>query len=241
MKYVNKILVALSILSLLPISLKTVCSSVCPASLGSSLGGIWLAIDNKNIDEIKKIIKKSTDDDVVNKSDPDDNYTPLSYACRLSDFNVIKFLLENGAKKSINTEPEMGSPIEQIIYEPKNKNILILLLKYGSIITEEAIEELKSGIEIEKNLTDYDLKQIGRERQSFDEINKIIDLTQKFDKANGTSKISIIDEQKDADLKDMLIGRLSNKFGTDYIMEKSFPRGLKPQGKLVDVKIKTKN
>ncbi|MFC1843017.1 ankyrin repeat domain-containing protein, partial [Candidatus Dependentiae bacterium] len=76
-------------------------AALLSSSLSFAGGNIFDAIKKRNIKEVKRLVEKEKID--VNKAD-DYGETPLSCACWRNSLDMVKCLVENGAKKSINKE-----------------------------------------------------------------------------------------------------------------------------------------
>ena len=58
--------------------------------------------------------------------------TPLYLACKLGDSEIVKYLIINGAKSSINTPTRNGNTCLMVAVAHNNINLVIVLLEYGA-------------------------------------------------------------------------------------------------------------
>jgi len=80
---------------------------------------------NGDIRKVKRLIKSGTN---VNAKGIND-YTPLYFACRTGNMEIIKLLMDNGAKDSVNVVADQGNSPMMWAEEYKNKEMMDLLTK----------------------------------------------------------------------------------------------------------------
>ena len=90
---------------------------------------IFAAIEKKDIKRVAEILQDTSFD--VNKAD-NDNWTPLYWACRINNLDIVKLLLANGAQESINKADKLGSTPLYSACENDNLGIVKLLLADGA-------------------------------------------------------------------------------------------------------------
>ena len=90
---------------------------------------IFAAINKNDHKRVKEILKYEGFD--VNKAD-NDNWTPLYWACRINNLDIVKLLLANGAQESINKADKLGSTPLYSACENDNLGIVKLLLADGA-------------------------------------------------------------------------------------------------------------
>ena len=66
--------------------------------------GLWSAACDNDLDRCKDLLKRGHD---PNRTDTS-GYTPLHYAVRSASENLVKHLLDAGAKKGIDTQTRAG-------------------------------------------------------------------------------------------------------------------------------------
>jgi len=85
--------------------------------------------------ELKKYCSKEIKDINLNETIPDFDVTPLTFACKNNNENIVRWLIENGA--DVNKENKDGntSLIEACYYG--NDNIIKLLIENGADVNKE--------------------------------------------------------------------------------------------------------
>jgi ankyrin repeat protein len=61
-----------------------------------------------------------------------DGDTPLYFACRKGEIDVIEYLLANGAKNTINNKLNDGNTLLHVFTELNESDIILLLLNYDA-------------------------------------------------------------------------------------------------------------
>ena len=87
------------------------------------------AIEKKDIKRVAEILQDTSFD--VNKAD-NDNWTPLYWACRINNLDIVKLLLANGAQESINKANNDGKTPLYLACWKDNLDIVKLLLANGA-------------------------------------------------------------------------------------------------------------
>jgi len=166
-------------------------------------GGIWAAIEkfydaytdvqDIYLQRIRQIVAGQNFD--INQRfeyKPGHFVTPLLFAChgsRQEDLSaeLVRFLLENGAEKSVNILDELGnSPISSILNPCRpNFEIIKLLLEYGAK-DERAIQDFIKKIKSSKDLTEQGWYRLLLAVQKF---YKSTDKTKVIDKYKNNQEI----------------------------------------------------
>lgn len=105
------------------------------------------AIKNEDIAEIEQMLESGVDPNVITASEYDMRFLnaletgpqrPLSVACDVANLEIVEMLIEHGA--TAEPDDKSGwSPLNQTLfhYQPDDKAIVELLLKYGADINED--------------------------------------------------------------------------------------------------------
>jgi hypothetical protein len=166
-----------------------------PNTSMEEFGGIWAAIEKGYFSEVEKIVRGKN----FNINQTVEFYgrvTPLMLACYdfgNLNFNIIKFLLENGADKSVNIDDgNSGFPLLMPIYGCYRGNafdVVKLLLEYGAKVDKKS-------------------KRAAKEKKG-KRVLELFNAVEKFDKAQN--KKNFIDKYaKDGEIYDLLTKRWLN-------------------------------
>lgn len=169
------------------------------ANLGN--GGYYQGEDLVRLSDITKLLLQHSTKETINKQNNENGWTALIYACRNDDLNMVKLLLEKGAKDSINCETD--HQMTAILFAHCNLDITKLLLENGAIINDEILEYARED----------SINNIPNAK----EVLKLLKLVDNFDKETRLyKKFEFIDDEKDESIKKLFINRLSNKFKVEY-------------------------
>ncbi|MFC1843106.1 ankyrin repeat domain-containing protein [Candidatus Dependentiae bacterium] len=169
----------------------TILSIAVLCSLASSLslegGNIFEAIRKKNLKEVKRLVKKEKVD--INKANR--GWTPLYCACSCNSLDIVKYLVQNGAKKSIN---EANDDVETPLYWAcmfNNLDMAKLLVENGAQIDVMSRLEAQNRNKIKTYI--LNVKKFDDQKNMLGKTKFVIDKVKKIKLDNNNEKQGVID------------------------------------------------